>query len=60
MAFGCYDRPNRVVTTGDLHLTWQVPYEPGELRVLAYRGGSLAAEDTARTAQEPETLPDSV
>ena len=53
-AFGCYDRPNRVVTTGDLHLTWQVPYEPGELRVLAYRGGILAAEDTVKTAKSPK------
>ena len=55
-AYGRYDSPPRTATTGDLHLTWLVPYEPGELRIIAYRGQSAAAEDVVRTAKKPKSL----
>ena len=35
-----YARPQVFPTTTDLHLTWDVPYEPGVLRAVGRRGGS--------------------
>ena len=32
---------------------WQVPYRPGELKAVAYRGGTAVAETTQRTAGTP-------
>ena len=35
-------------------LRWfDVPYEPGELKVVAYRGGKVLGEETVRTAGKP-------
>ena len=31
-------------------LTWEVPYEPGEIKVIAYRNGSPIGEDVRHTA----------
>ncbi|GAA4727870.1 glycoside hydrolase family 2 TIM barrel-domain containing protein [Phytohabitans rumicis] len=42
--------------TGKLHLTWQVPFEPGELRAVATRDGAAVATDVLRTAGAPHTL----
>ena len=36
-------------TTHDLHLSWDVPYEPGELRAEGYAGGKLIATEVVRT-----------
>lgn len=35
---------------------WQVPYAPGELKAIAYRGGKAVAETTQRTAGIPAKL----
>ena len=43
-------------TTGDLHLSWDVPYEPGELRAEGYIDGRLAAVETVRTTGEMAAL----
>jgi beta-galactosidase len=34
----------------DMHLEWLVPYEPGELKVVAERNGKVVATDTKKTA----------
>jgi beta-galactosidase len=34
-------------------LEWQVPYEPGDLKAVAYRNGKQAAVDEVRTAGAP-------
>jgi beta-galactosidase len=34
-------------------LQWQVPYQAGELRAVAFRAGKQVAEDVVRTAQAP-------
>jgi beta-galactosidase len=51
---GSYTSPNG--STGKLHLTWEVPFEPGELRAVASRAGARVATDVLRTAGEPHTL----
>ena len=42
---------------GRYRLIWEdVPYETGELRVVAYEGGKAVAEQTVRTAGEPHHI----
>jgi beta-galactosidase len=44
-------------TTGDLHLSWDVPYEPGELRALGRRrNGEGACVASVRTAAAPAAI----
>lgn len=45
---GSYTSPNG--SAGKLHLTWKVPYEPGELKAVASNGGKVVASDVLRTA----------
>jgi beta-galactosidase len=51
---GSYTSPNG--SSGKLHLTWEVPFEPGELRAVATRDGVRVATDVLRTAGEPNAL----
>ena len=43
-------------TTNDLHLSWDVMYEPGILRAEGYIGGELAAVEEVRTTGSPVKL----
>ncbi|MCE5343331.1 MAG: DUF4982 domain-containing protein, partial [Eubacteriales bacterium] len=43
-------------TTHDLHLAWDVPYEPGELKAEGYLGGKLIATETVRTTGKAAQL----
>lgn len=43
-------------SAGKLHLTWKVPYAPGELKAVARRGGRTVATDVLRTAGEPHAV----
>jgi beta-galactosidase len=45
-----YERPRVFPTTADLHLTWDVPYEPGVLRAIGKRSGEVVVEEEVRTA----------
>ena len=40
----------------ELHLAWQVPYEPGTLRAEARRGGKVMATDEVQTAGAPSRI----
>jgi beta-galactosidase len=51
-----YDRPQVNITTGDLHLTWDVPYEPGVLKAVGRKGGKVAYETEIHTAGEPAAI----
>ncbi|MCF2126471.1 DUF4982 domain-containing protein [Strepomyces sp. STD 3.1] len=46
---GSYTSPTG--SAGKLHLTWRVPFEPGELKAVARRGGRTVATDVLRTAR---------
>jgi len=50
------DRRNIHPTTNDLHLTWDVPYEPGVLKAEGYLDGKLVAVETVETTGAPVTL----
>ncbi|MGD8868860.1 MAG: glycoside hydrolase family 2 TIM barrel-domain containing protein [Gemmatimonadales bacterium] len=45
-----YERPQVFPTTADLHLSWDVPYEPGVLRAVGKRNGEVVATAEVRTA----------
>ncbi|MFK4103358.1 glycoside hydrolase family 2 TIM barrel-domain containing protein [Streptomyces sp. NPDC019531] len=51
---GSYTSPNG--SAGKLHLTWKVPYAPGELKAVARRGGKIVATDVLRTAGAPHAV----
>ncbi|MGI5346910.1 glycoside hydrolase family 2 TIM barrel-domain containing protein [Streptomyces sp. CA-250714] len=51
---GSYTSPNG--SAGKLHLTWQVPFQPGKLVAVARRDGAEVARDTLRTAGEPAAV----
>jgi beta-galactosidase len=49
-------RARTVRTTADLHLSWDVPYLPGTLRVIGKIDGKVAATEEISTAGEPATV----
>ena len=51
-----YERPPVNPTTTDLHLTWDVAYEPGVLRAAGTRHDGVACETEVRTAGEPAAV----
>jgi len=51
---GSYTSPNG--STGKLHLTWTVPFEPGILEAVATSGGTAAARDRLTTAGPPAAI----
>ncbi|MEU0074012.1 glycoside hydrolase family 2 TIM barrel-domain containing protein [Streptomyces sp. NPDC006332] len=51
---GSYTSPNG--SAGKLHLTWKVPYKPGELKAVARRHGRVVATDVLRTAGAPHAV----
>jgi beta-galactosidase len=51
-----YARPQIFPTTADLHLSWDVPYEPGVLRAVGKRNGEVVATDEVRTAGPAASL----
>jgi beta-galactosidase len=52
-----YALPVVNATTNDLHLSWDVPYEPGVLRAVGRRrDGTVACEAEVRTAGAPAAI----
>ncbi len=51
-----YARPRILPTTADLHLEWDVPYEPGEVTAVGYRYGRQVCRAEVRTAGAPAAL----
>jgi len=52
-----YAQPYVAASTDDLHLTWDVPYEPGVLRAVGKRrDGTVACQAEVRTAGAPAAI----
>jgi beta-galactosidase len=48
--YGNFPARARVLrTTGDLHLSWDVPFEPGTLKAVGTKGGSIALTEEIQT-----------
>jgi len=43
-------------TTGDLHLSWDVPYEPGTLKAVGTKDGNVVSTAEVVTAGEPAAI----
>jgi beta-galactosidase len=43
-------------STSDLHLTWDVPFEPGTLRAIGRRNGQIVAQEEIHTAGAPAAI----
>jgi beta-galactosidase len=55
--YGDYPPRARVLrTTSDLHLTWDVLYEPGTLKAVGMKDGAVAATQEISTTGEPAAL----
>lgn len=50
------ERAKALRTTGDLHLSWDVPYEAGTLRAVGMKDGKASATEEISTAGAPATL----
>lgn len=51
VAWNAYDYPFVPATTSDLHLSWDVPYEPGILKVIGKKGGIIISEEVHTTSK---------
>jgi beta-galactosidase len=52
-----YARPRQPVgSTADLHLTWDVPYEPGTLKAVGYKYGQEVCQVEIHTTGEPAAV----
>jgi len=49
-------RARALRTTADLHLSWDVPYEPGTLKAVGTRGGEIVAAAEIATAGDPAAV----
>ena len=50
------DRTLVAINMPGLHLPWDVPYAPGELKAVATKDGKVVATDIVRTAGEPAKI----
>jgi beta-galactosidase len=53
--WNAYARPYIPPTTSDLHLSWDVPYEPGTLKVVGKKDGEIVTEEV-RTTSRPAAM----
>ena len=51
-----YDRPPVNATTADLHLTWDVAYEPGTIKAVGHKNGKQVIIEEIHTAGKPAAL----
>ena len=51
-----YETPPVFPTTADLHLSWDVPYEPGVLRAVGKVGDEIVVTEEVETAGPPAVL----
>jgi beta-galactosidase len=55
-AWNKYDKPFVNITTADLHLSWDVAYEPGTIKAVGRKNGKQVIIDEIHTAGKPAAL----
>lgn len=55
-AWNKYDKPQVHPTTADLHLQWDIPYEPGVLKAVGKKNGKIVCIQEVQTAGNPAAL----
>lgn len=51
-----YDKPPVLPTTSDLHVEWDVPYQPGVLKVIGKKDGKIVCSEELQTTGAPASL----
>jgi beta-galactosidase len=51
-----YDLPQKFATTADLHLSWDVPYEPGVVKAVGKKNGKVVCTEIIETAGKPASI----
>ncbi|HYQ58178.1 MAG TPA: glycoside hydrolase family 2 TIM barrel-domain containing protein [Draconibacterium sp.] len=51
-----YDKPQVNPTTGDLHVSWDVAYEPGTIKAVGKRNGEIVVEQELFTSGAPAKI----
>ena len=51
-----YASPQILLTTADLHLSWDVPYEPGALKAVGKKNGKVVYTEVIETAGKPAAI----
>lgn len=51
-----FERPPINPVTADLHLSWDVPYEPGTLKAVGKKNGQVVCVQQIRTSAEPAKI----
>jgi beta-galactosidase len=51
-----YDLPQKFATTADLHLSWDVPYEPGVVKAVGKRNGEVVCTKVIETTGKPAAI----
>ncbi|HOU30890.1 MAG TPA: glycoside hydrolase family 2 TIM barrel-domain containing protein [Bacteroidales bacterium] len=51
-----YERPQVFPTTADLHLSWDVPYQPGKIVAVGKKGGKIVCTEVIETTGPPAAL----
>ncbi|OPJ61948.1 glycoside hydrolase family 2 TIM barrel-domain containing protein [Clostridium oryzae] len=54
--YGHFDKPYLCTTTSDLHLSWDVPYEPGTLKAVGKKDGKTVCEQVIETTEPPAAI----
>ena len=54
--YGQSPQPGGTRTTSDLHLAWDVPYEPGTLKAVGTKGGKVVTEVEISTTGDPVAI----
>jgi beta-galactosidase len=54
--YGQSPQPGGTRTTSDLHLAWDVPYEPGTLKAVGTEGGKVVTEVEISTTGDPVAI----
>jgi beta-galactosidase len=55
-AWNKYAKPYVNITTGDLHLSWDVAYEPGTIKAVGRKNGKQVIIDEIQTTGQPAAL----
>ena len=51
-----HSSPSSLLTSTPYHVMWRVAFEPGEVKVVARKDGSIVREQTIRTAGQPDHI----
>jgi len=54
--YGQSPQPGGLRTTSDLHLAWDVPYEPGTLKAVGTKAGNVVAQVEISTTGDPAAI----